>query len=82
MMFPFRIIWEKYNIFHEICQPLLMKRENVSATFQDFRDFILRASTRACSRGKLHITANIILKILNILQILLLNILEILLLVA
>ena len=81
---PFQIIWEKYNIFHKICQPLLMKKENVSATFQGFRDFILRVSTRAGSRGKLHITANIILKILKILllkilQILLLDILEILL---
>ena len=70
---PFQIICEKYNIFHEICQPLLMKRENVSATFQGFRDFILRASTRAGSRRKLHITANIILKILKILKILLLS---------
>lgn len=55
-----------------------MKRENVSATFQGFRDFILHASNRAGRRGKLHITANIILKILKILQILLLDILEIL----
>ena len=59
-----------------------MKKENVSATFQDFRDFILRASTRAGIRRKLHITASIILKILKILEILLLDILEILLLVA
>ena len=56
-----------------------MKRENVSATFQDFRDFILRASKRAGSRRKLHITTNIILKILKILEILLLDILQILL---
>ena len=48
-----------------------MKKENVSATFQGFRDFILHASTRAGSREKLHITTNIILKILKILQILL-----------
>ena len=56
-----------------------MKKENVSATFQDFRDFILHASTRAGIRRKLHITTNIILKILKILEILLLKILEILL---
>ena len=50
-----------------------MKRENVSATFQGFRDFILRASNRAGSREKLLIIANIILKILKILKILLLS---------
>ena len=55
-----------------------MKRENVSATFQGFRDFILRASKHAGRQGKLHITANIILEILKILQILLLSILQIL----
>ena len=55
-----------------------MKKENVSASFQGFRDFILGASTRACSRGKRLIIANIILKILKILKILFLDILEIL----
>ena len=44
-----------------------MIRENVSATFQSFRDFILRASTRAGSQEKRLIIANIILKILKIL---------------
>ena len=62
-----------------------MKKENVSAPFQGFQTSslvqqnIVHASTRAGRREKRLIIANIILKILKILEILLLKILEILL---